>query len=159
MPKFYTFFILFLLGVTLNARPLNLNQAVERAVSTRTAQAAKKTYPQAVLFTCQPLDEGGFNSRAIKKYEELAESLQRQHQLLGLCSSTEPPEEEVDDFVTICPGAETIDFEKTFFIKGKEKSKASFSPQEKALLQQMQQLASDIRIEDSIKEYYDIYVK
>ena len=42
MRKFYTFLLLFVLGATLHARPLNLHQAVERAVSARSAQAHKQ---------------------------------------------------------------------------------------------------------------------
>ena len=113
-------------------------------------------HPQAVQIDFQPL--GNMDEEVLKRYQAREEALKQQQ--LDYCSNIELSQQQAESVVDNCQGLEAIDFEKTFFIMGKEKGKAQLSAQEKALLQQMQQLVPGVPpIKDSLKEYYIVYVK
>ncbi len=113
-------------------------------------------HPQAVQIDFGPLDDS-IDEETLKRYQAREEALKQQQ--LDYCSNIELSQQQAENFVDNCQGWEAIDFEKTYFIMNKEKGNAPLSAQEETLAQQMQQLVPGVPTEDSLKEYYSVYVK
>ena len=112
-------------------------------------------HPQAVQIDFKSL--GSMDEEVLKQYQARKEALEQQQ--LDYCSNIELSQQQAENIVENCQGWEAVDFEKTFFAMNKGKGKAQLSAQEKALVQQMQQLVPGVPTEDSFKEYYDVHVK